>query len=206
MRKKIAILTLFATAASPLAAQPARKEGDVAKQRAAIEAWTTCIADENRDSVAKTLARDFRSRDYRGEMTRLAKTRVSRRCFAAMPGDYRRIELGGLPFAGGLAERLMEQDAAPLAARLQRASAGRTTATFAPSDALAQCVVRAAPRQVADLFESAINSAEETRALGALAPTARGCTSGPRAVEASPLGMRSMLATAAFRLLAAQAD
>lgn len=196
-------LIAIATTTSAFA-QPVRKETDVAKQRAAVEAWTTCIADENRASVARTLARDFTSREYRTEMIRLAKTRVSGRCFAAMPGEYRRIELGGLPFAGGLAERLIEQDPAPLSARLLRAAAGRTPATYAPTDTIAQCVVRAAPRQSAALFAAPISTPEEERALAALAATVKGCTRGPRPVQASALGMRAMLATAAFRLLAAQ--
>lgn len=198
------MLASMALLSGSLAAQPVRKETGVAKQRAAVEAWTACIADENRDKVASTLARDFNSREYRSEMLALAKTRVSGRCFNAMPGEYRRIELGGLPFAGGLAERLIEQAATPLRDRLVRAAAGRTPATHAPSDAIAMCTARAAPIQTAALFATAINTPEESTALAALAPTLGGCSADGRRLEATPLGMRSMLATASFRLLAAQ--
>ncbi|TCD05298.1 hypothetical protein EYB45_07395 [Erythrobacteraceae bacterium CFH 75059] len=198
-------LALSVLAASGLSAQMPRKELDVAKQRAAIEAWTACIADENRESVARTLARDFTSAEYQREMTKLAQTRGSGRCFNAMPAKYRRIELGGLPFAGGLAERLLETHPDPLVLRLSRAVAGKAPATYSYTDAVAMCAVRGAPHVVAALFETPINSPEEVHALADVKPVFDICArQGGRPVEASAMGMRSMLATASFRLLQAQ--
>ncbi|QYU69400.1 hypothetical protein J4558_04445 [Leptolyngbya sp. 15MV] len=204
MKQVAVFLALVALASSSVTAQPVRKETDVAKQRAAVEAWTACIADENVDRVSRTLARDFTSREYRSEMLALAKTRVSSRCFEAMPGEYRRIELGGLPFAGGLAERLIERSDESLLLRLSRAVIGVTPQTYSPTDAIAMCMVRGAPLQVSSLFGTSINSSEEIAALADLASAVDICSVGTRRLEASPLGMRSMLATASFRLLAAQ--
>lgn len=204
MMRFAVLAALFGLIGSSVAAQPVRKETDVTKQRAAIEAWTTCIADENPERVGKALARDFTSREYRSEMLALAKTRVSSRCFQAMPGEYRRIELGGLPFAGGLAERMMEQDAQPLLTRLTRAVVGKIPETYSPTDTIAMCTVRGAPQQVAALFATPSSSSEEDKALAALAPVVDICAAEGRKLEASALGLRSMLATASFRLLAAQ--
>lgn len=198
------LAAMVALIGTSVAAQPTRKETDVTKQRAAIEAWTTCIADENPERVGKTLARDFTSREYRSEILALAETRVSSRCFQAMPGEYRRIELGGLPFAGGLAERMIEQDEQPLLMRLSRAVVGTAPQTYSPTDAIAMCTVRGAPQQVAVLFGTPISSAEEAKALADLAPVVEICSAKRPKLEASALGLRSMLATASFRLLVAQ--
>ncbi len=204
MMRFAVLAALFGLIGSSVAAQPVRKETDVTKQRAAIEAWTTCIADENPERVGKALARDFTSREYRSEMLALAETRVSSRCFQAMPGEYRRIKLGGLPFAGGLAERMIEQDEQPLLTRLSRAVVGTVPQTYSPTDAIAMCTVRGAPQQVAVLFATPISSPEEAKALADLAPVVEICSAQRPKLEASALGLRSMLATASFRLLAAQ--
>ncbi len=204
MRSLIASIAFAAVAASAASAQPVRQERDVVKQRAALEYWTACIADEKADDVKRTLARDFNSADYRREIRILSETRVSSRCFADIPGEYRRIRLGGLPFAGGLAERLIEQGDETLLLRLSRAVVGAAPQTYSATDAVAMCVVRGAPQQVANLFATPINTAEETAALAAITPAANICAGGEGRFEASALGMRSMLATASFRLLEGQ--
>lgn len=202
MKTLTAILSSFAVVASAVSAQPVRKETDVGKQRAAVEAWTACIADERTDRVAAILSQDFTSNEYRGALVELGKARVSKKCFEAMPAAYRKIELGGLPFAGGLAEHMIERDPQPLIRRLSMAALKPEVATYSRTDAIAMCMARGAPHLVAGLFGTAINSAEEGKALAALQPAAKVCGQGV-ALEASPMGMRSMLATASYRLLAA---
>ena len=205
MKKALAVLALSALAASPAMGQTRSRdyEKDVAKQREAVEAWTTCIADERSEDVTKLLSLDFRSDDYRKLIEGLGKARVSSECFNAMPRAYRKIELGGLPFAGGLAERIIERDEEPLLQRLSMAALVDDVPTYSRTDAIAQCMARGAPHLVAHLFSTEINSGEETEALADLQPVVAACTQGA-GFEASALGMRSMLATASFRLLAAQ--
>ena len=205
MKKALAVLALSALAASPAMGQTRSRdyEKDVAKQREAVEAWTTCIADERSEDVTKLLSLDFRSDDYRKLIEGLGKARVSSECFNAMPRAYRKIELGGLPFAGGLAERIIERDEEPLLQRLSMAALVDDVPTYSRTDAIAQCMARGAPHLVAHLFSTQINSVEETEALADLQPVVAACAQGA-GFEASPLGMRSMLATASFRLLAAQ--
>ena len=204
MKRLIASIALAAVAATSAHAQTRSRENetDVSKQRAAVEAWTACIADERGEEVREMLSLDFRSSDYRTLMGKLSKARVSSECFNAMPRAYRKIELGGLPFAGGLAERIIEQDDEPLLQRLSMAALAGEVPTYSRTDAIAQCMARGAPHLVAILFDTEINSGEEIQALAELQPVSAACTRGA-ALEASPLGMRSMLATASYRLLVA---
>lgn len=174
-------------------------------QRLAVMAWTECIADENLEEVRNLLEMDYRSEEYRDLLADLADRRVTERCFRAMPRRYRRIELGGLPFAGGLAERLVETAGVePLINRLSMAVIGESAQTFSYTDQVANCVVRGAPNLVANLFATDPTADEETAAFMQLAPVLDICTQNGSVIEASPLAMRSMLATASYRILAAQ--
>ena len=191
--------------ASTVHAQPVRYEKDEQVQRAAVEAWTACIADEFGEDVREVLTLDYRTDRYAALLKDLAGRRVSSACFYAMPRRYRRIELGGLPFAGGLAEQAMESaPGEPLLMRLSRAAIGAEAPTYSYTDKVANCAVRGAPHLAANLFDSAIGSVEETDAMAQLAPVFDVCTRDGSAIDASPLALRSMLATASYRILAAQ--
>lgn len=205
MCKTVTVLVgLAALIAAPVQAQPKQMERSVAKQREAVADWTKCIADENIDEVAALLKSDFRSEDYESRLVALAKKRVSSDCFEAMPRAYRKIQLGGLPFAGGLAERMIERDNNPLLNRLSMAAIGPAAQTFSYTDQVAMCIARGAPHLVTFVFESDVNSDGEMKAIADLKPVLLVCTANGSAVEASPFAMRAMLATASYRLLAAQ--
>ena len=206
MRSIVAVFAALSVAfAAPAAAQrKSAPEMDVALQRASVEAWTACIAREFPREAGDVLARDFNSTEYKIAIKQLAQTRVSKSCFDAMPRDYRKIRLGGLPFAGGLAEHMLEADREPLLKRLSMAALGDAPPSLSRTDGIATCMARGAPDVVAALFASQIESEEERAVLAKLQPVADICAGqGPR-LEASALGMRSMLATAAYRLLAAK--
>lgn len=205
MKRLIAFALCAALSSGGVLAQE-RGTAVVAEERAAVEAWTQCIADEQPEKVAELLAQDFRTTSYRIGLRNLAQARVSTTCFEAMPRDYRRVQLGGLPFAGGLAERMIERDETPLLTRLSMAVLKPETETYSRTDEIAMCMIRGAPDRVAILFDSAIESPEESAALAQLQPIADACTRGTARLEASALGLRSMLATAAYRLLAAPED
>jgi len=204
--KFLLALAAFGLALAPGAqAQPVQYERSESLQRRALEAWAACIADEASDDVHTVLTMDFRSAEYAARLKALARMRVSEQCFHAMPRAYRRIRLGGLPFAGALAERAFEsQSEEPLVARLSKAVIAKKAETYSYTDWVANCAVRGAPHVVARVFETKVASDEERAALDQIAPVIEFCTRGKRALEASPLALRSMLATASYRILAAQ--
>ncbi len=202
------LLTTAITGALALAcANPAnaQQERNERMQRLAVAAWTACIADEFPQDVNDLLTQDYRSDSYRTQLRDLSERRVSSECFSAMPRAYRRIELGGLPFAGGLAEQMIERDTQrPLVRRLSVAVMAEPVATYSYTDQVANCIVLGAPNLAADLFATEPASGEETAAFAQLDAVQAICTQNGSAIEASPLAMRSMLATASFRILAAR--
>lgn len=176
-------------------------------QRSALMAWTECIADENLEGVEDLLLLEFGSRAQRRLGEYLVDRREVERCFDAMPRGYRRIELSSLPFAGGLAERLIETGGEePLVNRLAMAVIGKQAEVFSYTDQVANCMVRGAPNLVADLFATEPTLPEEEAALAQLYPVQNICSQSGNAIEASPLALRSILATASYRILAAQED
>jgi len=206
MKKSLLALALIGLISSVSVAQKPRLEENVEKQRAAVAAWTTCIADENPEEVGELLYLDFRSDEYRSKLDSLSKKLVSSECFNAMPRSYRRIRLGGLPFAGGLSERMIERDKEPLLNRLSMAAIGAEAPTYSYTDRAAMCTARGAPHLVAVLFKTEVSSDEEATALQQIQPVLDVCTAGDNRIEASPLALRSMLASASYRLLAAQKE
>ena len=193
---------LAAMLATPVLAQ--RKpvtEQDVALQRGSVQAWTACIAAEKPGDVERVLSQDFTSSSYKIGIKALADTRVSKKCFEAMPQRYRSIRLGGLPLAGGLAEHMLKAEQEPLLKRLSMAALGPAAKTYSRTDTIAMCMVRGAPHMVAGLFGTEIETDAERAALAELKPVADICAGGAGKFEASALGLRSMLATASYRLL-----
>ena len=90
-------------------------------------------------------------------------------------------------------------------ALLGRAAAGNAAPTYSFTDRVAMCMVRSAPDQVAALFATAPASAEETAAIAALGTPAQLCARAAQAtrpLSISPVGLRAMLATAAYRSIA----
>jgi len=200
----IAALVMASMLATIAEAQPRRLERSEVLQRKAVMAWTECIAAERREEAEQVLLLDYREDGPQTDLNELAQTRISQRCFNAMPRRYRSIRLSGLPFAGGLAEFLIENHPENLIRRLSMAAIGEEAQTFSYTDVVANCVVRGAPHLAAGVFATEVETPEELEALGQLQPVIEICTRGGAAIDASPLAMRSMLATASYRILAAQ--
>lgn len=205
MKRLVLCAGLASLMASPaLANREPEVEMDIALQRGSVEAWTACIAAEKPADVRRLLVKDFNSDGYKVGMKALAQTRVSKECFEAMPQEYRSIRLGGLPFAGGLAEHMLETDEVPLLKRLSMAALGPAAKAHSRTDEIAMCMVRGAPHMVAGLFDTKYETEQERAAIDGLKPVADICAGGAGKFEASALGLRSMLATASYRLLEAQ--
>ena len=167
--------------------------------RVALEKFAACVVQTSDTKAADVLVRDFRSSEYRNGLKNLA--RANEDC-ATQAGIENRMRMDNLPFAAALAEALMERSSAPLKIRLAMA-AGTEVPTFSPSDKAAMCVARSAPDEASALFAAEIGSADEDVAAAKLAPVLQLCSK-DTPMTASTTGLRSILATASFRLLAAQ--
>jgi len=168
--------------------------------RVMMAKYAACIADSSADKVAEVLTRDFRTTEYRNGLRNLS--RANEGC-ARQVGLNGSLRMSGLRFAAALAEDMMRRDPAPLNVRLAKAASGTEAVTYAPSDAMAMCIARSAPDEVAGLLSSAPGTVDEQGALAKLEPIAAMCSRN-ETFEISPVGLRSIVATASYRLLAAQ--
>lgn len=195
-----ALIHLATTAMAPAPVEPS----NTPEARAALASFAGCIAKASPAKVHDVLTRDFRTKEYRRQLTVL--TKINYDCLRDWEGAqrYRRIKLraGGLPFAAALAEAMMRRSEVSLNTRLLRA-AKTEMPTYAPSDRIAMCVARSDTDNVATLLGTPLASDAETRAAQALTPALRACAQGT-SIVLEPYGLRAILATASYRLLAAQ--
>jgi hypothetical protein len=193
MRIGSTLIAMAGVASAPAAAQDRKPlEESSANARAQMERFASCVADRSPEKAARTISMDFRSTTYRSALKNLSD--ANRDCY----GYRSTMRSGGLSFAGALAERLLEREASALNARIIRAGSAQTAAR-SPSDAIALCVVRSAPDDVARLFATEVASDAERAAAKALQVASDACARNQARLETTPEGLRSMLATAAFR-------
>jgi hypothetical protein len=201
MRTKLVTLIISAlTASATASAAPSEPWGldPSPTERAAIADFGRCVASESPAKVRSVLTSDFRTKEYRDGMKVLAK--VNETCFKGRG----RMRAGGLPFAAAMAEAMIHKGEGALNVRLAKAGMGKAAPTYAPSDAVAMCVARSVPDQAAALLTAPIASEAETRAANDLSTAVRLCTPQGVSIDIAPFGLRSILATASYRLLAAQ--
>jgi hypothetical protein len=172
--------------------------------RPVLARYAACVAGKSPERAADLLTQDFHATAYESGMRNLS--RYNEGCARDAGLKYAKMRLDTLPFAGGLAEALIARRNQPVNALLVRAAAMPPAATFSFTDRVAMCVVRSAPDQVAALFASQVASAGENAAIAAAAPAAELCARAAQAKKAlsiSPTALRAMLATAAYRSIAA---
>jgi hypothetical protein len=183
------------------------RERDGAITKAAPEArqtlarYAVCVAEKSPDKVAELLTQDFRQTSYGNGLRNLV--RANEGCARQVGTRSERLRGQNLPFAAALAEAMMAREAAPLKTRLAKAATGKEAATFAPSDKVAMCVARSTPDEVAALFATEVGSDGEEQAATKLLPVVKLCAQDLK-LETSVAGLRSIVATASFRLLKAQ--
>ena len=193
MRIVSTLVAIVGVVSTPAIAQDRKPlEESSANARVQMERFATCVADRSPEKAARTISMDFRSTTYRSALKNLAD--ANRDCY----GYRSTMRSGGLSIAGALAERLLERDASALNARIIRAGSVQTAART-PSDAIALCVVRSAPDDVARLFATEVASDAERDAVKALHVATGACARNQARLETTPEGRRAMLATAAFR-------
>lgn len=202
MTRQISVLaTVLAMAAAvPALAQQGPAAEPAARQ--ALDAYGRCVAERKPEESQRVLAQDFRSPTYRTGL-RMLSDDAERNCAKVAIGQKGAMRSSNLLFAGAIAENLIEQGTEPVNVRLARAANAKSD-TFAPTDALAQCLARSLPDQVAALFAASPASEEELAAsaplFSAIAPCSQASGIENR-IEMSLPAMRAMLATASLRLI-----
>jgi hypothetical protein len=166
------------------------------ESRTVLADWAGCLARANPGEAGRVLSMDFTSSGYQRAFVML--TDEDKQC-RKLRGSLRTSRL---LLAGELAEALIERGGTPIGNALAKAAAMPATPAFSFTDRVAICVVRSAPGDVATLFSTARNSAEENTAVQALAVPMGLCAKAAEArkpLSINPAGLRAMLATAAYR-------
>jgi hypothetical protein len=193
-KRRIAFVLLLASA--PVIAQSGPPTA-TPEARVALAKFAGCVVKNSPETAHSALTRDFRSTSYRSQLQALVRN--NEHCF-----ERGMMRAGGLPFAAAMAEHLLKADPAPLAGRLAAAANGKAAPEYGESDATAMCVVKSAPAEVAALIEAPVAGPAEAAAATALAAPLGRCVKGGD-LDTNAYGLRSILATASYRLLAAQA-
>lgn len=167
--------------------------------RQATARFAACLVEGDSGAVSGILKSDFETAEYRDRLRRLAGASPECHARVGIAPDFR---VPDLPLAGALAEKMIPGDGASLAQRLVKASTVDVP-TSTMLDFIAICTTRFAPEAVANLLNTELDSPEEARAADALQRPVKHCSRGAH-VTTTPASLRSILATAAFRLLAAQ--
>lgn len=161
--------------------------------RVAMARYGACVADHSPDKAGEALLMDFRTPQYRNRMRMLSEN--NRACFG------RRGVMRGsqLLFAGAIAERLLDKGQGPLNVRLARAASAPAIESRSATDAVAICIARSMPDQVAALLQSEVASDGEAAAAAEVEALVPRCWQGNRPLEVTREGLRAMLATATYR-------
>ena len=171
--------------------------------RLAVEAFGKCVAERHAGEAHRLLTMDFTSTGYRTGL-RLLSREAERSCARDSVGRGNAMRSANLLFAGAVAEALLESQAEALNVRLAR-SAGTKVESYAPSDAVAQCLARSLPDQASALLATEPASAEEVAAARPLLDATPACARAAgiaSRVELSVSAARAMIATASYRLIA----
>jgi hypothetical protein len=143
--------------------------------------FSRCVARRQGGQARGLLAMDFHDRLYGRTLNRLVQSQRS----CAPPGQ---LKFAGLPFAGGLAETLLHDrlGQGALAPLVAYDPARPAIQARSESETMSLCTVRAEPDRVA--------------ALNGLTPAVGQCLAAGASMRLNRLGLRAMLALAAWRL------
>lgn len=185
----------------PLAAagaQPTRP-GPVVTGPAAervLGTFARCVAERWPDRAAAILALDYRTEEYRRRIRGFAQD-----VWRCAPRGV--LRFSQLPFAGNMAEALLPRRLAgrDLAAAVAFDSARPPIAARSESEMMSLCVVRTAPAKVAALLATRPGSGEEVASFGPLMGDVGGCVAAGAQMRLDRVGLRAMLALAAYRLV-----
>lgn len=164
-----------------------------------LHAFSGCAV---RHHFSKTRARAVLAMDPTTPDYQRALVGLAGRSTHCLPGRGSRLRFTPLPFAGGMAEALLEEDNGlrDLAARVALDPAVPPLRAHDEIEVMSICAVRAAPAEVAALFATQPASDAENAALRAIMPRASQCLSAGTSLRLNAMSMRSRLALAAWHL------
>lgn len=189
---------LAGTAAAQERAQRTRLGGapTTAEDIRVLHEFSRCAARRGPTRARSILALDFRTAEYQRRLRGIAYDNSS--CLP--PGGV--LRFSNFLFAGGMAESLLrpQSGAGELAAQVAYDPARPAIRARDDSEMVFLCTVRAAPQQVAALLQTDVASDRESALLGELTTHAGRCLTQGSRIAINRVGLRALLALAAWRL------
>ena len=191
----LAISLMLATSAGAKVPLPDMPD-DLSVQ--AVHNFAACVADTTPRGAEHLLAIDYRTKEYHEAMNRLMHGHSDSRCINASALRSNQILL-----AGGMAERLLTEKVKPerFAAAVAYDAGKAPIAARSMPEMTAICVVRAEPAHTYAIFQTDPTSAQEARAMQAIAPALMNCVKAGQKMSFNKPGLRASLALAAYRLI-----
>jgi hypothetical protein len=182
-----AVVTIMAFATS-IAVHAEAPENDP-RALEALKNFAICAADLTPDGARKLLALDPNGPEYAKALRTF--TRGHSRC---MQGNSK-FRFAGLPFAGFLAEALLQRDT------ILPALHGETAPAANLVEAVGACVAREKPVEVAAIFETVPGSRDEIEALKPTGEALKSCIRDGQTITLNRAAIRAMCALGVYRQL-----
>jgi hypothetical protein len=186
-----ATATASASAKQPLSPTP----DDLSVQ--AVHNFAACIVDTTPKGAIDVLGLDYRTAEYKKDMTRLTKGHADGRCMTASV-----MRSNDVLIAGGMAERLLIEKVNParFPSLVAYDAAAAPIEARSPAELTSICVVRAEPARTWAIFKTDPTSPDESHAMQAIGSTLLNCVKAGQKMSFNKPGLRAMLALAAYRL------
>ncbi len=190
------VISLAFAAATPAAAEQTLDKAPTAESVQTMHGYSRCVALRRERQAAALLAMDYRTEAYRKELQRVADKGLDCVPFSS------EARFNGVVFVGGLAEALLERDlkGVALASRVAYDPSRSPMAARDHGEYVGLCVVRTAPDAVARVLAAPPAGKAEEKELKALAPVVSQCLGEGTKARFNKVGLRSLLAIAAYRL------
>jgi hypothetical protein len=170
------------------------REVTTAEAARTLHDFSRCVVTRSPGRARDILSLDSTTEEYHDRIRTFAQT------YSHCAPRGHRLAFSSLPFAGDMAELLLRADSSDLAARVAYDPARPPLAARSESEAMALCAVRAAPAKVSAVLATGVFSPEEAAALHELMPEVRSCLAAGASLRVNRMGLRAMLALAAYRL------
>ena len=186
----VALLSLLTAAApaSPRVSYEQPNSDPVAVK--VMASYADCVVENDPKAAAALLEMDIRTKAYKDSMAAYARHHGS-----CVPNGGT-LRFSDLLFAGDMAEALMRRHHVTA-----DALAAAATASPSPAPGMARCVAEKQPREVYALFTTPHASDEERQALMAMKDSFPPCTPANQTAVFNIVGLRAMLALAAYHLV-----
>lgn len=195
LRFLMMVLTLgFASSADAQRRTLFGREVATADAARTLHDFSRCVVIRSPGRARAILAMDFTTDEYRDRIRRFAETWEQ-----CVPRGHS-LAFSTLPFAGDMAEVLLRADPSDLVRQVAYDPARPALTARSEPEAMALCAVRAAPQKTSALLATPVFSPEEAAAIHDVMPQVQSCLTAGVRLSLNRIGLRSMLALAAYRL------